>query len=103
MIRRPPRSTLFPYTTLFDLSLSGMSIVADCANGASASVAPELFRRLNAGSSVTLLNIAPDGRNINAACGALHPANVAKEVQARGAALGLTFDGDADRCMLSGA
>src|ERR1035441_6824905 len=85
------------------LSLSGMSIVADCANGASASIAPELFRRLNAGSSVTLLNIAPDGRNINAGCGALHPANVAKEVQARGAALGLTFDGDADRCMLAGA
>jgi phosphoglucosamine mutase len=80
-----------------------MSIVADCANGASASIAPELFRRLNAGSSVTLLNIAPDGRNINANCGALHPANVAKEVQARGAALGLTFDGDADRCMLAGA
>ena len=85
------------------LSLSGMSIVADCANGASASIAPELFRRLNADSSVTLLNIAPDGRNINANCGALHPANVAKEVQARGAALGLTFDGDADRCMLAGA
>ena len=32
------------------LSLSGMSIVADCANGASASIAPELFRRLNADS-----------------------------------------------------
>ena len=52
---------------------------------------------------VTLLNIAPDGRNINANCGALHPANVATEVQTRGASIGLTFDGDADRCMLSGS
>ena len=84
------------------LSLSGLSIVADCANGAAAAVAPELFRRLG-GSGVALLNIAPDGRNINLNCGALHPSYVAAEVMARGAALGLTFDGDADRCMLAGS
>ena len=48
-------------------------------------------------------NIAPDGRNINDGCGALHPQWVAAEVQKRGAAIGLTFDGDADRCMLAGA
>ena len=82
------------------LSLAGLRIVADCANGASAAVAPELFRRL--GGDVTLLNIAPDGRNINLNCGALHPELVAAEVSARGADLGLTFDGDADRCMLAG-
>ena len=52
---------------------------------------------------VTLLNIAPDGRNINADCGALHPDFVAREVKARGADLGITFDGDADRCMLADA
>ncbi|MGD0939764.1 MAG: phosphoglucosamine mutase [Terracidiphilus sp.] len=83
------------------LSLAGLRIVADCANGAVAAVAPELFRRL--GDQITLLNIAPDGRNINLNCGALHPAIVAAEVMARGAELGLTFDGDADRCMLAGA
>jgi phosphoglucosamine mutase len=82
------------------LSLAGLRIVADCANGASAAVAPELFRRL--GGEVSLLNIAPDGRNINLGCGALHPDFVAGEVVARGAELGLTFDGDADRCMLAG-
>jgi phosphoglucosamine mutase len=82
------------------LSLAGLRIVADCANGASAAVAPELFRKL--GGEVTLLNIAPDGRNINLGCGALHPDFVAGEVVARGAKLGLTFDGDADRCMLAG-
>ena len=83
------------------LSLAGLRIVADCANGASAAVAPELFRRL--GGEVTLLNIAPNGRNINDGCGALHPNWVAAEVKSRGADLGLTFDGDADRCMLTGA
>ena len=82
------------------LSLAGLRIVADCANGASAAVTPELFRRL--GGEVVLLNINPDGRNINLNCGALHPELVAAEVSARGADLGLTFDGDADRCMLAG-
>jgi phosphoglucosamine mutase len=83
------------------LSLAGLSIVADCANGAAAAVAPALFRRL--GGQVTLLNIAPDGRNINDGCGALHPKFVASEVVNRGAQIGLTFDGDADRCMLAGS
>ena len=83
------------------LSLAGLRMVADCANGAAAAVAPELFRRL--GGHVTLLNIAPDGRNINDQCGALHPACVATETKNRGADLGLTFDGDADRCMLAGS
>ena len=82
------------------LNLNRLRIVADCANGAAAAVAPELFRRL--GGDVTLLNIAPDGRNINDNCGALHPKSVAAEVVARGADIGLTFDGDADRCMLAG-
>jgi len=82
------------------LRLKNLRIVADCANGAAAAVAPELFRRL--GGDVILENIAPDGRNINMNCGALHPAYVAAEVRLRGADLGLTFDGDADRCVLAG-
>jgi len=101
-----------------DLSLAGLHIVADCANGASAAIAPRLFARLKertlsrvrSASSfpetkekIELLHIAPDGRNINADCGALHPAHVAEEVQKRGAQIGLTFDGDADRCMLTGS
>lgn len=91
----------FLIDTVPGLDLVGQRIVADCANGAAAAIAPELFRRL--GGSVTLLNIEPDGRNINAGCGALHPQSVAAEVQTRDASLGLTFDGDADRCMLAGA
>jgi phosphoglucosamine mutase len=86
------------------LSLSHLKIVADCANGAAAAIAPELFLRLDrdAHDNITLLHIAPDGRNINANCGALHPDHLAREVKARGADLGVTFDGDADRCMLAG-
>ena len=83
------------------LNLDGLRIVADCANGAAAAVAPELFGRL--GGQVMLLNIHPDGRNINDNCGALHPTWVAGEVVARGADIGITFDGDADRCMLAGS
>jgi phosphoglucosamine mutase len=83
------------------LKLDGLHIVADCANGAAAAVAPELFARL--GGDVALLNIMPDGRNINDDCGALHPAYVAAETKRQGASVGLTFDGDADRCMLTGA
>jgi phosphoglucosamine mutase len=86
------------------LSLSHLKIVADCANGAAAAIAPEIFRRLDheGRGNIALLNIAPDGRNINANCGALHPEHVAREVTARGADVGVTFDGDADRCMLAG-
>jgi phosphoglucosamine mutase len=83
------------------LSLAGLKVVADCANGAAAAIAPELFKRL--GGDVALLNVSPDGRNINLQCGALHPEFVAAEVAARGASLGVTFDGDADRCMMAGA
>ena len=87
------------------LSLSGLKIVADCANGAAAAIAPELLRRLNGGQTagLTFLNIDPDGRNINANCGALHPDFVGREATERGADIGLTFDGDADRCMLADA
>ena len=86
------------------LRLEGLGIVVDCANGAAGAVARELFERLGARKpEFALLNVSPDGRNINNGCGALHPEWVAAEVEKRGAAIGLTFDGDADRCMLAGA
>ena len=87
------------------LDLRGMNIVADCANGAAGAIAPELFRQLNADGSahITLLNTKPNGRNINDGCGALYPAVVAREVESRGASLGFSLDGDADRCMMAGS
>ena len=83
------------------LDLGGRKIVVDCANGAAAAVAPQLFSGL--GGEVALLNVAPDGRNINDHCGALHPKAVAAEVVRRGAQMGITLDGDADRCLFAGA
>src|SRR5579863_5991632 len=87
--------------TVPGLNLDGHRIVVDCAHGAAAAIAPELF--LSLGGEFTLLHMSPDGRNINEGCGALHPAWVAGEVERRRAELGLTFDGDADRCLLAGA
>lgn len=77
--------------------LKGWKVVLDCAHGAAHSLAPRLFERL--GAEVVALNCAPDGRNINQACGTLHPEGLVEAVRAEGARLGLAFDGDADRCL----
>ena len=78
-------------------SLAGLSIVLDCANGAASQVAPEVLRAL--GADVSVLFDAPDGVNINDGCGSTHPETLQREVVARGAAVGLAFDGDADRVL----
>src|SRR6201997_4899648 len=76
-----------------------MKIVLDCANGAASKLAPQLFRML--GAQVVAINNAPDGKNINAGCGSLHPEGMQKRVVETGAALGVAFDGDADRAIFS--
>jgi phosphoglucosamine mutase len=80
-----------------DLSLHGISLVVDCANGAAFKLAPEVFERL--GAAVTTINNQPDGRNINLKCGALHTEALQSEVVNRNANLGVAFDGDADRAL----
>ena len=79
------------------VAVTPMRIVIDCANGAASSVAPEIFRGL--GLEVDVLHSQPDGRNINDACGSTHPEDLQRAVVASGAALGLAFDGDADRLL----
>jgi phosphoglucosamine mutase len=83
--------------------LSRLRVLVDCANGAAAAEAPELFQAC--GIQATFLSIAPDGKNINAGCGALHPETVAKAIgEEKGKFdLGVTFDGDADRALFSDA
>jgi phosphoglucosamine mutase len=81
------------------LSLDGKRIVIDCANGAASSVAPQLFSSL--GGEVVITHASPDGRNINEACGALHPEVVATQVKSCQASIGITFDGDADRALFA--
>jgi phosphoglucosamine mutase len=82
-------------------SLSGMSVVVDCANGAASRLAPEALRRL--GAKVRAIHDCPDGRNINLGCGAMHPEVVAREVVETGADAGVAHDGDADRALFSDA
>jgi phosphoglucosamine mutase len=79
----------------FPLDLGGLTIVLDCAHGATYRVAPRVFRRL--GARVLTMACRPDGTNINAGCGALHPDGLARRVSAAGAAVGFAFDGDGDR------
>lgn len=75
------------------------TLVIDCANGAASACAPELFSML--GVSAEFIHNKPNGKNINDRCGALYPQVVADEVKKRGAALGVTFDGDADRALFA--
>jgi phosphoglucosamine mutase len=79
----------------FPLDLAGTTIVLDCANGATYRVAPSVFRRL--GARVVTTSARPDGTNINAGCGALHPETLRRRVVATGADIGFAFDGDGDR------
>ncbi|RPH48782.1 MAG: phosphoglucosamine mutase, partial [Planctomycetota bacterium] len=82
----------------FSRPLKGLKIIADCAHGASSAFAGPLFERL--GAKVLILNASPDGKNINAGCGALHPEAVAAAVKMEKADVGVAFDGDADRLIL---
>ncbi len=76
-------------------TLAGLKVVLDCANGAMSVAAPAAFRAL--GADVTVIHDSPDGRNINDRCGATHVDSLAAAVVAKGASLGLAFDGDGDR------
>jgi phosphoglucosamine mutase len=79
----------------FPLDLAGMTVAIDCANGATSQVAPSVFRRL--GARVVAIAAKPDGTNINADCGALHPDGLQKKLRAIRADVGFAFDGDGDR------
>ena len=81
------------------VSLDNRTVVIDCANGAASSVAVQVLEAL--GGTIEVTHASPDGRNINEHCGALHPEIVAAEVKVRGASMGCTFDGDADRALFA--
>jgi phosphoglucosamine mutase len=85
-------------TVRFDgLSLEGLDVLLDCANGATFRVAPEIFRRL--GADVHAVAVEPDGRNINDGCGSTHVERLAELVVAGGHDVGFAFDGDGDRVL----
>ena len=77
--------------------LDGLRVVVDAANGAASALAGPLLRMT--GADVVAIHDQPDGRNINAGCGATHTASLAAAVVEHGADLGLALDGDADRLL----
>lgn len=79
--------------------LDGLRIVMDCGNGAASELGPRVAREL--GAEVVALNHDPDGLNINAGCGALHPEQAQAAVREHGAHFGVSFDGDADRAIFA--
>ena len=84
-------------TRFAGLDLTGVSLLLDCAHGATYRVGPEIFRRL--GASVTVIGDEPDGRNINDGVGSTHIEALASAVAAGGHDLGFAFDGDGDRVL----
>jgi phosphoglucosamine mutase len=81
-----------------ELTLDGLKIVVDGAHGAGYRVGPSVFEEL--GAKVFAIHTNPNGKNINAACGALHPETMAHAVREHEAHVGIALDGDADRLVL---
>jgi phosphoglucosamine mutase len=79
------------------INLKGLTIVLDCANGATYKVAPSVFKEL--GATVIKLSCEPDGININNDCGSMHPGNLINAVREHKADFGIAFDGDGDRVL----
>ncbi len=80
-----------------DLDFQGLRVVVDCAHGAAYKVAPKVLREL--GAAVTVIGDEPDGTNINAGFGAVHPQRLQSAVREAGAHIGIAHDGDADRAI----
>jgi len=81
--------------TVPGLSLKGMKVALDCANGATGATAPLVFQRL--GAEVHAINHKPNGLNINVKCGSTHIEPLREYVKANAMDVGLAFDGDGDR------
>lgn len=79
-------------------ALNGFSVVLDCAHGAAVPVAKNIFKEM--GADVHVMNVSPDGVNINEQAGALHPEKLAERVIEIQADIGIAFDGDADRVVI---
>ena len=80
------------------MSLHGLRIVVDCANGASYRTTPAVLRKL--GATLSVFHAESDGMNINRACGSTHPEEICRLVRETGAHIGISHDGDADRLLL---
>jgi len=88
----------FCKSSFTDLDLNGLSILLDCANGATYSVAPKVFSEL--GAKVETIGSSPDGININQNCGSTNPDFLKEEIVKGTYDLGIAFDGDGDRILI---
>ncbi|MCE1230037.1 MAG: phosphoglucosamine mutase [Firmicutes bacterium] len=73
---------------------SSFPIVVDCAHGATAPWAPRLLR-----GAVQWMGTPADGARINVGVGSTHMEALKARVRESGAAAGIAFDGDGDRCL----
>ncbi|SPP66522.1 phosphoglucosamine mutase [Nitrospira lenta] len=80
-----------------ELDFQGIKLVVDCANGAAYKLAPKVLREL--GAKVEVIGCEPNGMNINAGCGAVHPQQLQEAVRRHKADIGIALDGDADRAI----
>ena len=88
----------FCKSSFTNLDLSGLSILLDCANGATYSVAPSVFSEL--GATVDTIGASPDGININQNCGSTSPDFLKEEIAEGDYDIGIAFDGDGDRILV---
>jgi len=88
----------FAKKSLNGFNLSGLKIVIDCAFGSFSTIAPRIFSEL--GAELLVMNNQPDGENINADCGTLHPEKLSQKVLESGSDIGIAFDGDGDRIIV---
>lgn len=85
-------------TVPHSFNLRGLKIVVDCAHGAAYHIAAEVLHEL--GADVVAIGNQPNGENINAGVGALHPESLGRKVLEEGADFGIALDGDADRLVM---
>jgi phosphoglucosamine mutase len=88
----------FLAATVTESSLKGMTVVIDCANGATSRIAPQLFAGL--GAEVKVLFNSPTGTNINDGCGSEYPEHLKQQVIENNSNVGIAFDGDGDRLIV---
>lgn len=86
------------HTLPSDLSMHGLRLVVDCANGSNYYLAPKLLTEF--GANIKAIGNKPDGININAGCGSTHPQLLQQQVSIEKADVGIAFDGDGDRLIM---
>lgn len=78
-------------------SYKKIKVALDCSNGSASAIAKNVFDAL--GAETHVINMAPDGTNINENCGSTHIHHLQKFVIEKQCDVGFAYDGDADRCL----